>query len=154
MASARVEGIYRITIRSPSGNQVKVFESRSEYVGHGGSSDGAIANSPEKWVSVPVSRSPSPSGFFKGGDELIVSIIPDAGATLDISDARFIIPITDASGNLLNLANNTTDMNGYLVGDTAIVAAQETVVAKHRAPEGRRWVFGGGKMFMSIENNS
>jgi hypothetical protein len=152
MASAQVTGVYIIKIRSPSGNEVEVMRSRSEYIGNGGSSDGAIANSPEKWAVAPLVR--SPIGTFQGGDQLILSIIPDAGATLDISDARFIIPITLENGTVTHLGNNTTDMNSYLVGDTAIVAGQETMIAAHTAPTGRKWYFGGDKIFVSIENNA
>jgi hypothetical protein len=154
MVSARVNGIYRISIRSPQGNTQRVYESRAEYVGAGGSSEGAIANSPEKWAVAPLVQAPTRDKFFYGGCELVLSIIPDAGATLDISDGRFVIPITLNNGQVISLSNDALSMNGYLVGDTAIVAGQETVIAVHRAPEGRKWLFGGDKIFISIENNA
>ena len=154
MASARVEGTYIVKIRSPSGNEVEVFRDRSEIVGHGGSPDGAITNSPEKHISAPLVQAPSSSGLFKGGDEVILSIIPDGAATLDISDARWTIPLTLANGQVRKLGNNSTDMDGYLIGDSAVVAGQESIIAKHIAPTGRRFYFGGDKIFISIENNA
>jgi hypothetical protein len=154
MASAQVKGIYIIKVRSPKGSEVEVMRTRSEYIGNGGSSDAVIANSPEKWAIAPLVRAPSASGFFQGGDQVILSIIPDSSATLDISDAQWIIPVTLDNGQVISLANNTTDMNSYLIGDSAVVAAQESVIAKHTAPTGRRFMFGGDKIFMSVENNA
>ena len=113
MASAQVTGTYIIKVRSPKGSEVEIFRGRSEYIGNGGSSDGSISNSPEKWAVLPLTRAPTPSGYFQGGDQVILAIIPDAGATLDISDARFIIPLTLENGSVRTLANNATDFAQY-----------------------------------------
>lgn len=96
-----------------------------------------------------------PNGnYFYGGCELVLAFVPDANATLDISDGRFNIPITLDSGTVQVLGNNTTSMNAYLIGDNTVVAGNETVIAIHRAPEGRKWLFGGGSIYVSIMDNA
>jgi hypothetical protein len=154
MVSAEVHGTVRITVRSPAGNSVKVFQQRTEATAVlTGSSEGVISNTPEKWLRVGLVGDPKGKPFY-GGCELVVSFIPDANATLDISDARWVIPITLANGTLINLSNNATDMNGFLIGDNTVVAAVEGNLGIHRAPEGRYWYFGGGSLYISVMDNA
>jgi len=154
MVSAEIHGNVKIYVRSPTGNSTKVFEARTEAVAQlTGSPDGVIAQTPEKWLVVGLVGDPN-NNYFYGGCELVVAFVPDANATLDISDARWVIPITLENGTMVTLANNTTAMNGYLIGDSTVVAANETVLGIHRAPEGRNWLFGGGSIYISVMDNA
>lgn len=154
MVSAQVHGQVKIYVRSPAGNQVQALSQRTEAIAMlTGSPDGVIAQTSEKWLRVGLVGDPKGKPFY-GGCELVVSFIPDANATLDISDARWVIPIQLVNGTALNLSNNTTDMNAYLIGDNTVVAGNETVLGKHRAPEGRYWYFGGGSIYVSVMDNA
>jgi hypothetical protein len=154
MVSAQIPGLIRISVRSPTGNAVKVLEQRTEVLAMiTGSSEGVISQTSEKWAYVGRVGTPK-GGFFYGGCELVVSFIPDANATLDISDARWNIPLTLNNGSQIVLTNNATSMNSYLIGDNTVVANNETVLGKYRAPEGQYWMFGGGSIYISVMDNA
>jgi len=140
-------------ITNPKGESCMVWSGRSEEIGHGGSSDGSIVNSPEKWLELPQSLSPAGKPYF-GGCVFSIFFTPDAAVTLDISDARIIIPFTLENGVVSTIGNNAVDMDKYLIGDVALVAGQESLICEHRIPQGNRQAFGGGKIFVSLENNA
>lgn len=137
-------------MRSPTGRSTEVVKSTNQYIGNGGSPDGAIQISPEKLVFEPITRNPMGQPF-QPGNELVISIIPTAGVTLDISDALAIIPLTDAiTGQVSTIGLD--DMTA--VGDIAIGAGVKTELATYTIPQGKQVYFGGGKIFLSIEDNT
>ena len=154
MVSAAAPGKVLFYMKSPQGNKALMLQAITAETGPGGSSEGVIANTPEKWMLVPVTSAPTKDGYFYGGCELEITFIPDANVTLDISDARFNIPLTRSNGTLQVLGNNTTDMDGYLIGDVALVAGVETQIARHKIKEGERVMFGGGRLWFGLENNA
>ena len=153
MASAREEGTYRIYVRAPSGAMTKVWDTRSEYVGHGGAPDGAIANSPEKWPVAGVKGGPDGKPFGPGF-EMLFAIVADGADTLDATDCRLVVPITLENGTGITISQSDEYMNAKNLADVALVAGVETIVCAHRAPEGRVWYFGGGPIFMSFEDDT
>ena len=152
MANVIIPGLWRLYVRSPTGNSVKVLEQRSEPMGQlTGSPAGAIAQTPEKWLVTGIVGDPNGRPFY-GGCELVVEFIPDGAVTAcKNADHRWIIPITLDNGTMLSLSFNVTSFNGYLITTaSAIPAGLPTTLAIHRAPEGRNWYFGGGSIYMSF----
>ena len=152
MANTLIPGMFRIYVRSPTGNSTKVFEQRSEAVGQlTGSPAGAIAQTPEKWLVCGLAGDPN-GNYFYGGCELVVEFTPDAAVTAcKNADHRWIIPITLDNGAMITLAFNTTSFNAYVITTaSAIAAGLPVTLAVHRAPEGRNWLFGGGSIYMSF----
>lgn len=156
MVSAQVPGEYTIEVVTPKGNTIEVLRSRSESVGNGGSSEGTIANSREKWMRVGAVGAPDGKPFY-AGCEIILSLVSDGAVTLDISDARFVIPVMNAaSGKVKELPNQAAGTDWCLkrIGDSAIVADIKTEIIRFRIPEGSLYFFGGGAIFVSIEDNA
>ena len=156
MARAREDGEYIIRIHAPSGNVVEVLRERSEAIGHGGAPDGAITNSPEKWKIIP--RMAAPNGQpFGAGCEITLVLKTDGADTLDISDARFVIPMMNAkSGVIKYLTNVAANVDWCIkrIGDSAIVADVETEIIRWRIPPGGAFYFGGAAGFISIEDDT
>jgi len=152
MVSAQINGRYLIYIENTSGMRMKVMDVRAGLVGPGGSSEGVIANTPEKWSFVPLQG----GNLNMGGYKLIIAVIADAAATTSATAVKHAwqIPITIAGQGLTYLGPNTTDFNTYLPVSSGLIAGQEQVIGIHTAPEGRKWKFGGGKIWMSVESNA
>lgn len=150
MASAQIPGTLTIYVENTACVRKIVAQGSIYKFGPGGSSVGVIANTPEKWTFVPVQA----GGWNLGGYRLVIAFKPIGAATLDISDAVWQIPIIIQGAGLTTLSNSSTDFATYLIGDSALVAGQESVLAIHTAPEGRVWKFGGDRIFMSVEDNA
>lgn len=156
MASAQVAGLLKIYHQRPDGSRKLAHSGNIYYFGPGGSSDGAVGNTPEKWNFL------SPSGVKSGsGYSVVVTFTAGAAATLDISDAAWILPVI-VNGNKQTLGNpshasglgNDNFVNDFTIGDSALVASVETVISVLRAKEGVNFQTGGDRVFMSIENNA
>lgn len=155
MVSAYIKGTYRIYIESPSGTRKLVMSAPAYWYCLTGSSDGVIAQTSEKWNYLPVNKEVGVAGYK------IVVTIQGVAATMDASDGVWIIPvivngILQIIGNPANVSglgndNFTTDLTP---ADITLVAANETPVAVIRAKEGIRFQVGGGKVFLSIEDNA
>ena len=120
-----------------------------------------IANTPEKWNSL----------FAQGvggqpGSKIIFEFIAGTSATLDISDAVWILPVV-VNGQEQSVGNsaaaggigNSYFTNTYTIGDVAIVASVPTVLAIYTAKESVHFNIGGltaagSRLFVSLENNS
>lgn len=155
MASAQLAGTYRIYVENPSGRRELVASAPGYYFAPGGSPDGVIANTPEKWNHLPLSPITCGSGYK------IVFTYEGAAGTTDASDAVWVIPVnvngtqqtvgnSAAAGGLGN-SNFTVDLT---FGDIAIVANVETPLCVLRAKEGVRFNVGGGKIWFTVENNA
>jgi hypothetical protein len=113
-------------------------------------------DTPEKWNYLPLSVDAG-----SGGYKIVVTLTAGAGATLDASDAVWIIPI-QVNGQAQSIGNSTNASglgnNNFTVdlasADIAYVANVEAPVAIYRAKENVRFRVGGDRVFMSVENNA
>lgn len=156
MVSAQITGTYKVYIQSPRGARKLVKSAASYWWGPGGSSDGAVANTPEKWNFLDLSAHIGGSGY-----QLVFVIVAGAAATTDASDGVMIFPVVvngeaqfvgndDAAGGVGN-DNFTVDRSP---ADEAFIAGVESIYQILRAKEGVSFQPGGGRVFWSIENNA
>ena len=155
MVSAQIPGLYRIYVVAPSGASKLIIPAPAYWFAPGGSSEGVVANTPEKWNFLPL------SGHRGTGGYKIVITLQGVAATSDASDGAWMIPIfvngsQQTIGNPAHAAglgndNFTVDLTP---SDIAFVALNETKVAEFRAKEGVTFQVGGGRVFMSIEDNA
>lgn len=156
MASAQVAGAYRIYIIKPDGSRKQVAVGSNYFFSPGGSADGAVANTPEKWNYLP-------DNGVRGGSGYLLQITLQSGAakTIDASDCFMNIPIVvnGAKEILGNSAHATGIMNNNFsvvtaAADIAYVAGVETPVLTYRANEGVVFGVGGDRVNLSIEDNT
>jgi len=156
MVSAQITGTYKVYIRNPSGAQRLQKSAASYWWSPGGSSDGAVANTPEKWNYL----SPGPD-VGGPGYSLVFTVTAGAAATMDVSDGVMIFPVLvngslqfvgndDAAGGVGN-DNFTVDMSPV---DGALIANQEAPYQVLRAKEGVTFQIGGDRVNWSVENNA
>jgi len=155
MVSAQLTGTYRLYIENTQGVRRLVAANGSYWWSPGGSSEGAVANTPEKWNYLPLSRD-----VGKGGYKIVITYQGAAGTT-DASDGFWSVPIV-CNGNAESFGN-IAHANGLMTnnftaevtpGDIAIVANLETPIQSIRAKEGIVFQVGGGRVNLSIENNA
>lgn len=154
MASAQLTGTYRIYIENPAGVRRLVAANGNYWWSPGGSPDGAVANTPEKWNYLALSKDRGAGGYK------IVVTYQGAAGTLDASDGFWSVPII-ANGNAEsfgNYAHSTGIMTNNFTAelyatDMAVVANVETPIQILRAKEGVVFQVGGGRVSLSIENN-
>lgn len=156
MVSAQINGSYAVYLVNPSGARRLVQSSAAYWWGPGGSSEGAIANTPEKWNILPLSADTGGPGY-----SIEVTLTAGAAATTDASDSAMVIPVvvngnSQTIGNSVHAAglgnaNFTVDLAAT---DMAFVAGVETPYLRYRAKEGVYFKVGGGRTFVSIENNA
>jgi len=155
MVSAQIAGNLNLYIRSPDGSRRLQASGATAMFGPSGSSNGAIASTPEKWTYL------APCADIGGSNYMLeVEFIPGASATLDISDAAWQIPVivngvAQYVGNPDNASGigNPNFFKDFLIGDVAVVAASPTLLAQLRLKAGTFQV-GGNKIFMSVEDNA
>lgn len=156
MASAQISGQYIVTIQNPAGKEIQVLSGSNALLGPGGSPDGAIANTPEKWTYFPLSADVAGPGY-----RINFYVIPGAGATLDASDAAIVFPVqvNGAQQTLGNsaaaggLANENFEVN-IAPTDAAIIANRPNLVYSVIAKNGTYFRTGGDKGFLTWENNA
>ncbi len=156
MVSAQIAGTYKIYIEAPSGSRRLVSSANAYWWGPGGSSDAAIANTPEKWNTLPLSADIGGPGY-----RIVFTVTAGAAATMDASDGAMVVPVF-VNGTQQNVGNddhasgvgNDNFTVDYSPGDNALVAATETPYQILRAKEGVHFRVGGGRVFWSIENNA
>lgn len=156
MASAQIGGQYSIYVANPAGVQKLVYSAAAYWWGPGGSSVGVIANTPEKWNYLPLSPWKGGSGY-----RIIVTLSAGAAATSDASDGVWIVPLlvngqAQTFGNIAAAGGlGNSNFTGELTpGDNAYVAGVETPIQIIRAKEGVNFQLGGGRVFLSIEDNA
>jgi len=155
MASAQMSGVYRIYVENPSGQRKLIKSAPNYWWGPGGSPDGAIANTPEKWNYLPLSPIVCGPGYK------IVVTYEGATGTTDASDAVWIIPVNvngtqqsvgnSASAGGLGNDNFTVDLT---FGDITIPANIETPLSVIRAKEGVYFQVGGDRVWLTVEDDT
>ena len=156
MGSAQIGGSLRVYIESPSGVRKLVASNDMYWWGPGGSSDGTIANTPEKWNFLPKSNIRGGPGY-----KIVLSASVGTGATADASDMAMVLPVEingsqQYVGNSAHAAGigNDNFTATLAAGDVAYVASREQPILIYTAKEGVNFSVGGGKTFISLENNS
>lgn len=155
MASAQVKGKLKFYRRAGgSGAMIPLFENDIAALGPSGSSDGAIASTPEKWTFIPLQN--TPAKVLRVNDHLVVAITLSTAATTDSSDGEVVLPITyqDGTGGTLGGFDNTIDWDVQQLGDVALLANVETIIAAKKVLTPFALGSNTQKCFVSVENNA
>jgi hypothetical protein len=154
MASAQVKGVLKFYRRTPTGSMVFLYGADLAALGPSGSSDGAIASTPEKWSFIPLQN--AQHKVLRVNDQLVVSVELKAAATTDASDGEAVIPITYQDGSVSSLSgfDNATDWDVKQLGDVALLANVETIIAIKKVNQ--PFILGSNtqKAFVSVEDDS
>ena len=155
MVSAQVKGKLKFYRRAGgSGAMVPLFENDIAALGPSGSSDGTIASTPEKWTFIPLQS--STAKVLRVNDHLVVSITLNTAATTDASDGEVVLPLTyqDGTGGTLGGFDNTIDWDVQQLGDVALLANVETIIAAKKVLTPFALGSNTQKCFVSVENNA
>lgn len=138
----------RVYAVSPGGDRKRLFQGINEQTGPGGSQDGAQAVVKDNELPFM----PVHPFVLKGGDKLMVYGVMKTAGGADASDSVFNIPIR-RNGALEFLSRADV---GYTVDIPASsVADVEHQLGKgYTVPEGDRVQLGGGKYFISWEDDA
>lgn len=156
MASAQEAGLLTVSIRAPSGSEKVVKSASSAWWSPGGSADGVVANTPEKWNFLPLSPHRGAGGY-----ELVFKFTAAGADGIDASDCAFQLPVM-VNGNLItvgNTAHTASSNTEYFTvektfADYTTVAGQEAVIYKLRAKEGTVFQVGGDRVNCAIEDDT
>ncbi len=139
----------RFVAELPNGNRVKLFQGVNEQTGPGGSQDGVQATTKDNELPM------MPQGGYaiRAGYKIIPQVKLTAADGLDASDAVFNVPVRDQNGQQQYLTR--TDF-GY---DTDFPASTPASLwldlgAGYTVPESQTLFFGGGKYFVSVEDDA
>ena len=138
----------RIYAVSPNGDRKRLFQGVNEQTGPGGSPDGAQATVKDNELPFM----PVQPFAMKGGDKLVVYGLMKTADGADASDSILNIPIM-RNGRLEYLSRAdvgyTTDLPASSVADV-----EHQLGAGYTVPEGDTIMLGGGKYFMSWEDDA
>ncbi len=152
MASVQVPGVLKFYKIDAGDNQTLIHTVNIQSIGAGGSPDGLITNSPEKWQSIPL-MSEYPLNV---NDRLLVTFTADATKTVDASDCAFIVPITLGNNTVtfLKKPTVTSEWDIKALGDVAFTGDIETPAFELRVK--RAFYLGSNKekAFISMEDNT
>jgi len=149
MASDQCTGaLIRIYGVAPSGKKTPLFQGVNEQTGPAGSPDGVQATVKDNELPF---MPPKPQ-VLRGGDKLMVFVVLKTADGIDASDCVFNVPIL-RNGSLEYLS--TADFGfstDYPASSPADVELQ--LGSGYTVPEGDSIQVGGGKFFMSVENDT
>lgn len=154
MASAQVKGVVRFYRKTSTGSMIFLYGNDLAALGPSGSADGAIASTPEKWGFIPMQS--AQNKVLRVNDQLIVSIELKTAATTDASDGECVIPITYQDGSVTTLSgfDNSTDWDVKQLGDVALLANVETIIAAKKILQPFALGSNTSKAFVSVEDNT
>lgn len=154
MVSAQVNGVLKFYRKTSTGSMIFLFGGDLAALGPSGSSEGSIASTPEKWGFIPMQG--APHKILRVNDQLVVTLELKTGATTDASDGQAVIPITFQDGSITTLSgfDNTTDWDAMQLGDIAIVANIESVIAAKKIAQPLMLGSNNQKAFVSVEDNA
>lgn len=144
MASAAIAGLIEVEFQSPTGNIYPLIQGANSELGPSGAPDHVPASTPEKWVYVPMDQKTIPAN-----SQIRVFMTVDSAATQDESDNFVSLPFRDLSNKVVKIRDS--DMTAVL-GDAAYVAGAKTLIYTYNTRQPLR--FGGGLIFVSVENNA
>ena len=138
----------RIYAVSPGGDKKRLFQGVNEQTGPGGSPDGAQATVKDNELPYM----PVHPFVMKGGDRLVMVGVMKGTDGADASDSVMNIPIR-RNGALEYLS--TTDI-GYTsdLPAASVVEVEHQLGAGYTVPEGDKVQLGGGKYFISWEDDT
>ncbi len=150
MASAVVVGgaLFKIYAVNPMGSRNLVAQGETTYWGAGKSPDGVIANSPEKWAYIPL----SPLVLTGGWKVLPTVTIHVTADGMDVSDGAWQIPVTIKGVGLRHLS--VTDCGGADLAASTTIGVEHDLGTGYTVPQGQELRIGGGKIFMSAEDDA
>ena len=156
MVSAQVNGTYKVYIESPSGARRLQKSAVAYWWSPGGSSEGVIANTPEKWNFLQLCPDVGGPGY-----KLIITLTAGANATIDASDGAMALPVVvNGSPQMLGNSAHASGLGNdnfavaLAAADIAYVAGVEAPYLIYRANEGTIFQLGGDRVSLSIENNA
>jgi hypothetical protein len=154
MVSAQIAGQLRFYRTTPTNSKVFLFGNTTSSLGPSGSSEGAVASTPEKWTFIPVQS--ADHKVLRVNDKLTLTFEANASATTDASDSEFVIPISlqDGSIQVLNGPDSVVDWDVKQLGDIAFVGGVETLICEKTVRQPFALGSNVAKAFASIENNS
>lgn len=148
MGSAAIDGsILKIYAVSPEGHRFLIAQGVTEYWGPGGSSNAVIANTPEKWAFIPL----SPLILTTGWKVVPVCILGTADG-MDASDGAWQIPVTIKGVGLRHLT--VTDCGGADLAAATTGTVEHDLGTGYTVPTGMELKIGGGKIWMSAEDDA
>ena len=149
MASDQLKGaIVTIYAENPTGDRKVLFSGVNEQTGPGGSPEGVQATVKDNELAM-MPMNPTP---VNGGSKIILAMKLKTADGSDASDCIANVPVRDASGSLryLTLADfgHTVDFPASTPADVMLDCGTGYTVT-----EGQTLRIGGGKMFISLEND-
>jgi len=156
MASLQEPGTLSVYIVAPSGSRRLVKAASAAWWSPGGSADGVVANTPEKWNFLPLSADTGGSGYT-----IEFEFTASAADGIDASDCAFQLPVL-VNGNQQTVGNtaHTAGSNGdsftvdFTFADYTTVASQRAVIYRLRAKEGVVFKVGGDRVNCAIEDDT
>lgn len=150
MASDQLTGAQvLIYAEAPSGNRVKLFSGVNEQTGPGGSPDGVQATVKDNELPMmPLNQTPIPSGA-----KIVMSVKLTAADGMDASDCVVNIPVRDQTGSQRYLTVSDLGIDTDLPASTPASLILD-VGEGYTVPEGQTLFLGGGKYFISLENDA
>lgn len=154
MVSAQVKGVVKFYRRTPTGSMIFLHGADLAALGPSGSSEGSIASTPEKWGFLPMQS--AQHKVLRVNDQLVATITLKTAATTDASDGEVVLPITYQDGSVSTLAgfDNTTDWDVQQLGDVALLANVETIIAAKKILQPFMLGSNTAKVFVSVEDNA
>jgi len=151
MVSAQVKGKLNFYRRKPDNSMVFIYGNNIAALGPSGSSDGTIASTPDTWINLAAQLGEK---VLQVNDQLVVTMTLNTAATTDASDGEVSIPISykDGSTDSLSSFDDSSEWDAQQLGDTAFLAGVETVIAAKTVR--KPFALGGGKIFVSVEDNA
>jgi len=154
MVSAQLKGVLKFYRRTSTGSLISLYGNDLAALGPSGSSEGTIASTPDTWGFIPLQS--APNKVLKQNDQLVVTITLKVAGTSDASDGEAIIPITYQDGTTTTLSgfDNATDWDVQQLGDVALLADVETIIAAKKVYQPFALGSNTAKVFVSVEDNS
>jgi hypothetical protein len=138
----------RIYAVKPNGDKKRLFQGVNEQTGPGGSPDGAQATVKDNELPyMPLNPT-----VLTGGDKLVIFGVMKTADGADASDSIFNVPIM-RNGGLEYLSRADLGYNTDLPA-SSVVNVEHQLGSGYTVPEGDRIQLGGGKYFISWEDDA
>jgi hypothetical protein len=138
-----------IWAEAPNGDRRPVFKGVNEQTGPGGSPDGVQATVKDNELPfMPLNQFPIPSGW-----KIIPAVKLKVADGMDASDCVVNLPVRDQTGAQKYLSPSDLGLDTDLPAATP-VGLYIDVGEGYTVPDGQTLFVGGGKYFISLENDT